>query len=92
MKPAPAVAPSAAFAASLAVYLLSEGAALADVGVADSPFNGVQANSLYVTLALFLMSVPGRPHRAARCPPALAARCSAAEQLFPRPLQASGRK
>lgn len=32
---------------------------------ATNPFEGVQSNSLYVTLALFLMSVPGEPHKLA---------------------------
>eukprot|EP00955_Chlamydomonas_euryale_P088965 364426-Chlamydomonas_euryale.AAC.31 len=48
-----------AFAATLAVYLGSTGPALADPLGASNPFEGVQANSLYVTLALFVMSVPG---------------------------------
>jgi hypothetical protein len=46
------------FAASFALYLLAEApAALADEG---SPFQGVTANSLYVTLGLFLLTAPGR--------------------------------
>lgn len=54
---ASAVAPSAASAA-------------ADVAAATSgnPFDGVQANSLYVTLALFLMSVPGIWSQVKRAP------------------------
>lgn len=47
-----------ALAASVALLLLSEGPAWA--AEAASPFEGVTANSLYVTLALFLMSVPGK--------------------------------
>jgi hypothetical protein len=37
--------------------LLSSQPALADTG--SNPFAGVQSNSLYVTMALFLMCVPG---------------------------------
>lgn len=55
---------------SIAVYLLSEGAAWADAGVTDNPFNGEQANSLYVTLGLFLMSVPGIWSQVKRAPKA----------------------
>eukprot|EP00882_Tetradesmus_deserticola_P019833 GHRQ01021374.1.p1 GENE.GHRQ01021374.1~~GHRQ01021374.1.p1 ORF type:complete len:143 (+),score=25.73 GHRQ01021374.1:374-802(+) len=46
-----------AFMASFGLYLLAEApAALADEG---SPFQGVTANSLYVTLGLFLLTAPG---------------------------------
>jgi hypothetical protein len=41
--------------------------AAADV-VGSNPFEGVQANSLYVTLALFLMSVPGIWSQVKRAP------------------------
>jgi hypothetical protein len=45
------------FMASFGLYLLAEApAALADEG---SPFQGVTANSLYVTLGLFLLTAPG---------------------------------
>ncbi len=48
------------FAASFSMCLLTHAApALAAAGEGSSPFEGVTANSLYVTLALFLMSVPG---------------------------------
>lgn len=59
---------SGAFASSFALYLLSAAAAppaaVADVvdAAAASPFQGVTANSLYVTLALFLMTAPGALH------------------------------
>lgn len=53
-----------AFAASAAMYLACAQPALADIGVAASnPFEGAPANSLYVTLALFVMSVPGEGGR-----------------------------
>jgi hypothetical protein len=46
------------FMASFGLYLLAEApAALADDG---SPFQGVTANSLYVTLGLFLLTAPGK--------------------------------
>ena len=45
---------SALLLSTAGLYLLSEAAAHA-----DSPFAGVQSNSLYVTGALFLMCVPG---------------------------------
>jgi hypothetical protein len=46
------------FMASFGLYLLAEApAALADEG---SPFQGMTANSLYVTLGLFLLTVPGK--------------------------------
>ncbi|GIL74849.1 hypothetical protein Vretifemale_4714 [Volvox reticuliferus] len=45
--------------ATLASIVFSEAPASAEVLNASNPFAGVQANSLYVTLALFLMSVPG---------------------------------
>lgn len=48
-----------AFQMSFGLYLLTEAPAMAE-GVASNPFAGIQANSLYVTLALFLMSVPGK--------------------------------
>jgi hypothetical protein len=45
------------FMASFGLYLLAEApAALADDG---SPFQGMTANSLYVTLGLFLLTAPG---------------------------------
>lgn len=56
------------FSASFALYLLSEAPALADAGA--SPFDGVQANSLYVTLGLFIMSVPGIWSQIKRAPKA----------------------
>lgn len=56
------------FAASFAMYLLTEAPAMAEAG--SSPFAGVQSSSLYVTLALFLMSVPGE------CMPGATAACS----------------
>lgn len=59
-----------AFAASVALLLLSEGPAWADAAVGSSPFQGVTANSLYVTLALFLMSVPGIWSQVKRAPKA----------------------
>jgi hypothetical protein len=42
--------------------LLSAAPAVADVADAagSTPFQGVTANSLYVTLALFLMTAPGK--------------------------------
>jgi hypothetical protein len=54
-------AASSAFAASFGLYLLSAAPAVADVAdaAAGTPFQGVTANSLYVTLALFLMTAPG---------------------------------
>jgi hypothetical protein len=54
-------AASSAFAASFGLYLLSAAPAVADVADAagGTPFQGVTANSLYVTLALFLMTAPG---------------------------------
>jgi hypothetical protein len=46
------------FMASFGLYLLAEApAALADEG---SPFQGMTANSLYVTLGLFLLTAPGK--------------------------------
>jgi hypothetical protein len=58
------IAASSAFASSFGLYLLSAAApAAADVadmaGGGSTPFQGVTANSLYVTLALFLMTAPG---------------------------------
>lgn len=54
---------SSTFALSFGMYLLSAAPALADVADAAAggatPFQGVTANSLYVTLALFLMTAPG---------------------------------
>lgn len=43
-------------------HLMSAGPASAEMGAAN-PFAGVQSNSLYVTLALFVMSVPGEADR-----------------------------
>lgn len=54
---APSVAATELFMASFSLYLMTEAPALALD--AQNPFAGVQANSLYVTLALFLMCVPG---------------------------------
>lgn len=56
-------AASSAFATSFSMYLLSAAPAVADVADAagSTPFQGVTANSLYVTLALFLMTAPGKP-------------------------------
>ncbi|EFJ48049.1 hypothetical protein VOLCADRAFT_109778 [Volvox carteri f. nagariensis] len=45
--------------ATLASLVLAEAPASAEALISSNPFAGVQANSLYVTLALFLMSVPG---------------------------------
>jgi hypothetical protein len=53
------VDPMTTSAAVACTFFLSEAAAHADAIVSDNPFQGVQSNSLYVTLALFLMSVPG---------------------------------
>jgi len=53
---------------SLGLYLLSEGPALADGVLSSNPFEGVQSNSLYVTLALFLMCVPGIWSQVKRAP------------------------
>lgn len=48
------------FAISFGMYLLTAAPAVADVAdAAGTPFQGVTANSLYVTLALFLMTAPG---------------------------------
>ena len=47
-----------ALAAATATFLLSASSASADVG-AINPFEGVQANSLYVTGGLVLMCIPG---------------------------------
>lgn len=52
----------ACFAASFAIYLLTATPAFAGAEAVlgpSSPFQGVQANSLYVTMALFLLCVPG---------------------------------
>ena len=57
---------SAPALATLIGYLTAAGPAAA---VADSPFsNGVQSNSLYVTLALFVMCVPGEVPSLPACP------------------------
>lgn len=55
------VAAVSTFATSFGLYLLSAAPAVADVADAagSTPFQGVTANSLYVTLALFLMTAPG---------------------------------
>lgn len=56
-------AAGSAFATSFSLYLLSAAPAVADVADAaggSTPFQGVTANSLYVTLALFLMTAPGK--------------------------------
>lgn len=42
--------------------------AMAATEAISSPFQGVQSNSLYVTLALFLMSVPGIWSQVKRAP------------------------
>lgn len=58
---ADAAAASTTFATSFGLYLLAAAPAVADVADAGStPFQGVTANSLYVTLALFLMTAPGK--------------------------------
>jgi hypothetical protein len=48
-----------ALAASVALLVLTGAGPAAALDAGASPFEGVTANSLYVTLALFLMSVPG---------------------------------
>jgi hypothetical protein len=55
------IAAVSTFATSFGLYLLSAAPAVADVADAagSTPFQGVTANSLYVTLALFLMTAPG---------------------------------
>jgi len=45
-----------AFVSSFGLYLLSEAPAFAEDA---SPFQGITANSLYVTLGLFLLTAPG---------------------------------
>ena len=53
---------SSLFAATSALAMaLAQSPALADAGSLSptNPFDGMTANSLYVTLGLFLMSVPG---------------------------------
>lgn len=61
---------TSAFAASVALLLLSEGPAWSAELAATNPFSGMTANSLYVTLALFLMSVPGIWSQIKRAPKA----------------------
>jgi hypothetical protein len=48
-----------AFLTACSLLLLTGPAQAADGLVDNNPFAGIQSNSLYVTLALFLMSVPG---------------------------------
>jgi hypothetical protein len=60
-----AAAGASALAAASLLFLAGSSPALAAEAGA-SPFNGVTANSLYVTLALFLMSVPGEAGPQAR--------------------------
>lgn len=47
------------FLTTFGMFLASEYPAMAASLEPTNPFSGIQANSLYVTLALFLMSVPG---------------------------------
>lgn len=58
------------FAATFALTLLAQSPALAEGLAPNNPFEGVQANSLYVTGALFLMSVPGIWSQVKRAPKA----------------------
>jgi hypothetical protein len=63
-------AAGSAFATSFSLYLLSAAPAVADVADAaggSTPFQGVTANSLYVTLALFLMTAPGEAGSSPQC-------------------------
>lgn len=69
-------AAGSAFATSFSLYLLSAAPAVADVADAaggSTPFQGVTANSLYVTLALFLMTAPGNAAAGGACHSACAA-------------------
>lgn len=76
-QPQPQKLAPAVFATSFALYLLTEaGPAMAAELAPANPFEGNTANSLYVTLALFLMSVPGEPHDGARCRTAWLALCA----------------
>lgn len=59
-----------AFVSSFALYLLSAAPALASGAESYNPFEGAASNSLYVTLALFLMSVPGIWSQIKRAPKA----------------------
>eukprot|EP00879_Flechtneria_rotunda_P007116 GHRR01007468.1.p1 GENE.GHRR01007468.1~~GHRR01007468.1.p1 ORF type:complete len:279 (+),score=83.80 GHRR01007468.1:163-999(+) len=57
------------FMVSFGLYLLSEAPALADT--ASGPFQGMTANSLYVTLGLFLLTAPGIWSQIKRAPQAV---------------------
>lgn len=67
----PAIDLSAAAISLFSMLMVSE-PALADTAsmAPDNPFGGVQANSLYVTLLLFLMCVPGIWSQVKRAPKA----------------------
>jgi len=81
--------PGQAFAASFALYLLTEAPAMAVELSPSNPFEGPTANSLYVTLGLFLMSVPGAPTRRQprRQRPAVRAGTPATQPMSMRPAQ-----
>jgi hypothetical protein len=56
---------------SFGLYLLSEAPALAEAGGSGNPFEGITANSLYVTLGLFLLTAPGIWSQIKRAPTAV---------------------
>jgi hypothetical protein len=58
-QPQPSWEAHPAFVTACSLLLLAGPAQAADGLVDNNPFAGIQSNSLYVTLALFLMSVPG---------------------------------
>uniref|UniRef100_A0A7S0S0U4 Uncharacterized protein n=1 Tax=Chlamydomonas leiostraca TaxID=1034604 RepID=A0A7S0S0U4_9CHLO len=70
IKKQPVVDASAAFMMSFGIFVATEYPAMAATLEPTNPFAGVQANSLYVTLALFLMSVPGIWSQVKRAPKA----------------------
>lgn len=59
--------PGLPLATGVLSYLLSQGPAMAAAVAPQNPFEGVQSNSLYVTMVLFLMSVPGAALCRAAC-------------------------